>query len=64
MSTSGIEETRQTKAKTVPEAYPAEKARQGVIILNTRLRRIIFLTGLFGGLVLLVLLGILLSIGA
>ncbi len=29
-------------------AYPAEKARQGEIILRTRTRRIIFLSGLFG----------------
>ncbi len=29
-------------------AYPAEKARQGEIILRTPLRRTIFLSGLFG----------------
>lgn len=29
-------------------AYPAEKARQGEIILRTRTRRIIFLAGLVG----------------
>jgi hypothetical protein len=28
--------------------YPAEKARQGEIILRTRLRRIIFIAGLVG----------------
>jgi hypothetical protein len=58
--TEGVERTKQTP----PQAYPAEKARQGVIILNTRWQRIVFFTGLFGGLVLLVLLGILLSIGS
>lgn len=31
-----------------PEAYPAEKARQGEIILNTRSRRTIFIAGLVG----------------
>ncbi|HLH11575.1 MAG TPA: peptide ABC transporter permease [Methylovirgula sp.] len=29
-------------------AYPAEKARQGEIILKTRTRRMIFLAGLVG----------------
>ena len=38
---------------TPPQAYPAEKARQGEIILKTKLSRIVFLAGLFGGLVLL-----------
>jgi hypothetical protein len=32
--------------------YPAEKARGGEIILNTRARRAIFLTGLIGAVVL------------
>jgi hypothetical protein len=35
--------------------YPAEKARQGEIILRTPLRRIIFLSGLFGGVVIAVM---------
>lgn len=30
------------------QAYPAEKARQGEIILRTRLQRIIFIGGLGG----------------
>jgi hypothetical protein len=36
--------------------YPAEKARGGEIILNTPLRRAIFLTGLIGAVVLAVVL--------
>jgi hypothetical protein len=36
--------------------YPAEKARGGEIILNTPARRAIFLTGLFGAVVLAVIL--------
>ena len=36
--------------------YPAEKARSGEIILNTPGRRVIFLTGLIGAVVLAVVL--------
>lgn len=36
--------------------YPAEKARGGEIILNTPLRRVIFLSGLIGAVVLVVIL--------
>jgi hypothetical protein len=36
--------------------YPAEKARGGEIILNTPVRRAIFLTGLIGAVVLAVVL--------
>jgi hypothetical protein len=36
------------KGDTEQAAYPAEKARQGEIILRTPLRRIIFLAGLVG----------------
>jgi hypothetical protein len=39
--------------RTPPQAYPAEKARQGEIVLKTKLSRIVFLTGLFGGLLLM-----------
>ena len=35
--------------------YPAEKARGGEIVLNTPLRRAIFLTGLIGAVVLIVI---------
>lgn len=34
--------------------YPAEKARGGEIVLNTSLRRVIFLAGLIGTIVLVV----------
>ena len=36
--------------------YPAEKARGGEIVLNTRLRRAIFLAGLIGAVVLVLIL--------
>jgi hypothetical protein len=36
--------------------YPAEKARGGEIILNTPLRRAIFLSGLIGAFVLAIIL--------
>ncbi len=35
--------------------YPAEKARGGEIVLNTRLRRAIFLAGLVGAVVLVII---------
>lgn len=54
-------ETRPSES-VVPDAYPAEKARQGEIILKTKWSRIVFLTGLFGGFVLLAVLAILLGI--
>ena len=36
--------------------YPAEKARGGEIVLNTPLRRAIFLSGLIGAVVLVIIL--------
>jgi hypothetical protein len=36
------------KSESDPAGYPAEKARQGEIILRTRLQRIIFIAGLVG----------------
>jgi hypothetical protein len=36
--------------------YPAEKARGGEIVLNTPLRRAIFLSGLIGAVVLVIVL--------
>jgi hypothetical protein len=36
--------------------YPAEKARGGEIILNTRLRRVVFLSVLIGAIILAVIL--------
>lgn len=41
------------------EPYPAEKARGGVIILSTPARRWIFLAGLAGAVVLILVLGFL-----
>lgn len=38
-----------------PKNYPADKARGGVIILRHNWQRIVFFSGLFGGVVLLVL---------
>ena len=34
-----------------PQDYPAEKARQGEIILRTRTQRVIFIAGLAGMLI-------------
>ena len=39
-----------------PAPYPAEKARSGEIVLRTRLRRVIFVGGLVGAIVLVLLL--------
>ena len=39
-----------------PEPYPAEKARGGEIILRTRTRRMIFIAGLVGAVVLVLVL--------
>jgi len=41
------------------EPYPAEKARGGEIILNTPARRWIFIAGLAGAVILVLLLGLL-----
>lgn len=50
-------------ARTTPDLhnYPAEKARQGEIILKTRTQRIIFIAGL-AGMVLLALIATLMRI--
>jgi hypothetical protein len=45
-----------------PQAYPSEKARQGETILKTKGARLIFLAGLFGGLIVLIALAIYLGI--
>ena len=47
-----------------PQSYPAEKARQGEIILKTKGARAIFLAGLFGGLAILAVLAIYLGIAS
>lgn len=53
----------ETNATTdgMQQPYPAEKARGGEIILKTTWSRAIFLTGLFGGLVVVTLLGLYLA---
>jgi len=40
-----------------PSRYPAEKARGGEIILKTPLRRWVFISGLIGAVVLVLILG-------
>jgi hypothetical protein len=45
--------------KEEPQPYPAEKARGGEIILRTRARRIVFIGGLVGIVVLLLVLRLL-----
>jgi hypothetical protein len=47
---------RQGPAQQTPPPYPAEKARGGEIILRTPLRRAIFIGGLAGIVLLLVVL--------
>jgi hypothetical protein len=42
-----------------PSPYPAEKARGGRIVLDTRARRMIFIAGLAGGIIVALLLGLL-----
>ncbi len=46
------------KRESDQAGYPAEKARQGEIILRTRLRRIIFISGLVGCILLVLILRI------
>ncbi len=49
-----------TENRAPPDApYPAEKARGGEIILNTPARRAIFIAGLVGAAVLVIVLGLL-----
>ncbi len=45
-------------ANNGPQPYPAEKARGGEIILRTPQRRIIFIAGLAGAVLLAVVLGV------
>ena len=52
---------RSKERRSRPRPYPAEKARQGEIVLKTKLARIVFFTGLFGGFVLLTILAIYLA---
>lgn len=52
MTTISAENTMRSPEKH-QTPYPAQKARGGEIILRTRWSRIIFFTGLFGGLALI-----------
>jgi hypothetical protein len=61
MSATKAEAASSRSRRTPRQAYPAEKARQGEIVLKTRQSRAIFLTGLFGGLVIVALLAIYLA---
>jgi hypothetical protein len=54
MSATRIHKTQ----RKPPKSYPAEKARQGEIILKSTWARAVFMTGLFGGLVVAVILAI------
>ena len=52
---------REGPARSAPplkEPYPAEKARGGEIILNTPIRRMIFIAGLVGAVLLVIILSI------
>jgi len=46
MSATRTEAASSRSRRTPPQPYPAEKARQGEIVLKTRRSRAIFLTGL------------------
>lgn len=62
MSATRTEAASSRPRRTPPQSYPAEKARQGEIVLKTRQSRVIFLAGLIGGLVVLAVLAIYLGI--
>ena len=62
MSATTTNEASSSSERTPPEPYPAEKARQGEIILKTKWARAIFFTGLFGGIVLIAAVAIYLGI--
>ena len=49
----------QAPRSETPEPYPAQKARGGEIILNTPQKRAIFIAGLAGAVLLVLLLGLL-----
>lgn len=57
-------ETPRGADQPMSEAYPAEKARQGTIILRKPWQRGVFLAGLFGGIVLVLAFGLLLAVTA
>jgi len=63
MSATSTTNAATTSSERVPpDAYPAEKARGGEIILKTKWARAIFLAGLFGGIVVVAAVAIYLGI--
>ena len=52
------QQVREGPAQPAREPYPAEKARGGEIVLNTPLRRWVFIGGLAGAIALVLLLGL------
>lgn len=50
-----MSETIDKTQRNPPKSYPAEKARHGEIILKSNWARAVFMTGLFGGLVIVIL---------
>ncbi len=61
-ATSTTNDASRSNERVPPEAYPAEKARGGEIILRTKGARAIFLAGLFGGIVVVAAMAIYLGI--
>lgn len=59
-----IKERARRASPVPPEPYPAEKARQGTIVLRKPWQRGVFFAGLFGGIVLVLALGLLLAVTA
>jgi hypothetical protein len=53
-----VRETPAQPAPPLKDPYPAEKARGGTIILNTTARRLIFIAGLVGAGLLVIILGV------
>jgi hypothetical protein len=53
-----VREGQAQPAPPLKEPYPAEKARGGTIILNTPARRLIFIAGLVGAVLLVIILGL------
>jgi hypothetical protein len=58
---SSMSETIDKTQRNPPRYYPAEKARQGEIILKSNWARAVFITGLFGSLVIVIILAIYLA---
>lgn len=54
MSAARIRKTQ----RMPPKSYPAEKARQGEVVLRSTWARAAFMTGLFGGFVIAIVLAI------